>query len=235
MDSSPTTGGAPGAYCSACGTRLNEGAAFCHHCGAKRGAKRGTPLSKSGPSAALPLAVAAFALVALLALVASQFFGNRSTATSAVAAPGSAAVDIASLSPEEQANRLFNRVMQYSSDGKSDSAKFFAPMAITAIEALVPLTTHWRYDLGLVSLAAGDAERAAAEADTILRAQPTHLLGLILGSRAADARGEATARAAFDKRLLAAEVAERARGLPEYQDHDPDIRVAIQAARGRSP
>jgi hypothetical protein len=235
MESSPTTGGAPGAYCSACGARMSDGSAFCHRCGAKAGAGTGAPPARGGTSNILPWSVAAFALIALVVLVAAQFAGNGAPAEAAMAGAGPGAIDIASMSPEEQANRLFNRVMQYSSDGKSDSAKFFAPMAISAMEALAPLTTHLRYDLGLVGLAAGDAELAAAQADTILKAEPTHLLGLILGSRAAEARGATAARKAFDTRLLAAEAKERVRGLPEYQDHDADIRVAIQAAQGRAP
>jgi hypothetical protein len=37
-----------------------------------------------------------------------------------------------------------NRVMQMWSEGKSDSAAFFAPMALSAIEALTPQTPHSR-------------------------------------------------------------------------------------------
>jgi hypothetical protein len=235
MPSNPTTGGAPGTYCSACGARLNEGATFCHKCGAKRGA----PFSQRGASALMPLAITGFALVALAVLVATQFLGKSSPVASAPPAAGAAmgpgAVDIGAMSPQEQADRLFNRVMQYSSSGKDDSAKFFAPMAISAIEALAPLSLHQHYDLGLVGLAAGDAGFAAAQSDTILKSQPTHLLGLVLGARAAEARGATAARAAFEKRLVAAEPAERARNLPEYQDHDADIRLALKSAKGRTP
>ena len=94
---------------------------------------------------------------------------------------------------------------------------------------------HQRYDLGLIGLAADDAALAKAQADTILKAEPTHLLGLILAARAAGARGDGTVQAAFNKRLLAAEGAERKRALPEYEDHDADIRAAVKAAQGRTP
>ena len=87
------------------------------------------------------------------------------------------------MSPEEQADRLFNRVMRYSSEGKADSAAFFAPMALASIEALAPLDAHRRYDLGLVALTAGDVARAGAQGDTILAQRPTHLLGLMLAAR----------------------------------------------------
>ena len=231
MESSSTTSGAPGSFCSACGARLNEGAEFCHRCGAKTGA----PLLRQGAASTLPWLVAGVALVALLALVATQFLGKGTPAASPVAAApgaGPGAVDISQMSPQEQADRLFNRVMQDWSSGRIDSAKFFAPMAISAIEALGPLSLHQRYDLGLIGLAAGDAALATAQSDTILKAQPTHLLGLVLGSRAAQMRGATAQRTAFDKRLIAAEATERARNLPEYQDHDADIRAAIKSAKG---
>ena len=235
MESNSTTSGAPGAFCSACGARLNNAAAFCHKCGAKGG----VPFSKKGASALMPLGIAAFAVLALVVLVATQFLGKGAPAaagsTSAAPAMGGGPVDISSMSPQERADRLFNRVMQYSSSGKDDSAKFFAPMAISAIEALAPLSLHQRYDLGLIGLAADNAGLAAAQSDTILKGEPTHLLGLILGSRAAEARGATAARASFDKRIVAAETAEIARKLPEYQDHDADIRLAIKAAKGRAP
>ncbi|HEX6252108.1 MAG TPA: hypothetical protein VFZ56_11795 [Gemmatimonadaceae bacterium] len=144
-----------------------------------------------------------------------------------------AAPDISSMTPAERADRLFNRVMSLSSAGKTDSAAFFAPMAISALESLAPLTVHGRYDIGLVALAAGDAPRAAAQADTILAEQPTHLLGLVLAFRAASAMGNTAATGDFRRRLLAAETAERARQLPEYRDHDTDISAAIAESRGR--
>jgi len=137
------------------------------------------------------------------------------------------------MSPEERADRLFNRVMRLSSEGKADSAAFFGPMALGALEALTPLNAHRRYDMGVVALVSGDVSRAAAQGDTILAERPTHLLGLALAARAADARGNATASRNFRRRLLAAESAERVRSLPEYGDHDADIRTAVDLARKR--
>ena len=108
---------------------------------------------------------------------------------------------------------------------------FFGPMALSALEALAPLDAHRRYDMGLVALVTGNASMAAAQADTILRQRPTHLLGLALAARAADARGDAVARRDFRRRLVAAEPAERTRSLAEYADHDADIRAAVTSAR----
>jgi hypothetical protein len=163
-------------------------------------------------------------------------FSSRVDQTDAAGAMplGSAAMrapDISAMSPRERADRLFNRVMLLSTQAKMDSVAFFAPMAIGAIEALTPLDAHLRYDLGLVALVMGDTSRARTEAEAILAGHTTHLLGLLLAARAANARGDATAEAELRSRLSAAEQAERARALPEYADHDADIRAAMGAVR----
>jgi hypothetical protein len=103
-------------------------------------------------------------------------------------------------------------------------------MALQSIEALTPLTLHSRYDMGLVALAAGNTALAAAQSDTILKASPTHLLGLALAARVADARGDQAAAKAARQKLVSAEKTERAKGLPEYSDHDADLKAAIDLA-----
>lgn len=236
-------------FCSECGARLREDARFCHECGATiEGRPRpGAPAASVAParpqtddatdartSILLRWWMPAIALVAIVLLSVW-----RSSRTQTVEPPAGmplgmrpgAAPDISSMSPEEQADRLFNRVMRLSSEGKADSAAFFSSMAIGALESLQPLDAHRRYDLGLVALVGGDTARARAQADTILAQRRTHLLGLSLAARAADARGDATAARAFRRRMLAAEPAERAAGLQEYTDHDADVRAALEQAR----
>ena len=185
-------------------------------------------------SGALRWGVPAFALLMLVILTAMQFSSRADQTDAADTMPlGSGAMrapDISAMSPRERADRLFNRVMLLSSQGKMDSVAFFAPMAIGAIEALAPLDAHLRYDLGLVALVMGDAARARTEAEAILAGHPTHLLGLLLAARAANARGDAAAEAELRRTLSAVEPAERARALPEYADHDADIRAAIGGA-----
>ena len=178
---------------------------------------------------------------ALLALVALTFFklgnrGNAATQPPAATPLASGAMtvpDISAMSPEERANRLFNRVMTLWSEGKTDSALFFAPMAQASFEALAPFSAHERYDVGLISLVAGDPAKAAAQSDSILAERPNHLLGLILAARVADSRADSAQSRASRKQLLAAEKAERSSGLPEYRDHEDDISAAIDAARKR--
>jgi hypothetical protein len=242
-------------FCSECGTRLREDARFCHGCGAtvdgrpRTHAAPGKPAQaeaeaeaqgdESRPSALLRWGMPVFAIAALVLLsvwsAGSRRGGNASAAQEnvplAAASATGAAPDISSMSPEERADRLFNRVMRLSSEGKTDSIAFFAPMAFSALESLQPLDAHKRYDMGLVALVAGDAPRARAQADTILAQRPTHLLGLSLAARSADMRGDANAARDIRRRLLAAEASEKAAALPEYTDHEADVRTALDAAR----
>lgn len=221
------------AFCAGCGTRLIADARFCHSCGLPVGG-RPSSVQPSAWQRALRWGLPLGAFGALVALSAVQLTREARDDRSGTMLAGAALVgapDISSMSWEERADRLFNRVMSLSSEGKTDSAAFFGPMALASLEALTPLTAHRRYDMGLVALAIGDVSRASAQADTILAQRPTHLLGLALAARAAAARGEAAASRNFLRRLLAAEPAERERALPEYTDHDPDIRAAVELAR----
>ena len=178
-------------------------------------------------------------MLAVLVFAISSTSGR--TATGAMdASNGSVmpASDISSLSPDEVVDRLFNRVMAAAEAGKTDSVAFFAPMAINSFQALGPLTPHRRYDMGLIHLAAGDPALARAEADTILTAEPNHLLGLILGMRAATATNDDAARKRFGARFLDRLTSERARGLQEYTDHATEIdaaRAQLEADAKRPP
>ena len=218
-----------GATCSACAEPLASGARFCHHCGAPAGVTAPTVRS------ALPWIVPGIAVMALVAFLIGQRVarGNAGTAGSADAAtaPGGAAMrapDISSMSPEERASRLFDLVMRFGEEGKTDSLKFFAPMAIQAYEMIGPLDAHARYDIGMIGVVSGDVGLARAEADTILSANKTHLLGLVLAMKAAGLRQDMKARTEYQHRLAAAASAERSKHLKEYDEHKADIDAALK-------
>lgn len=225
-------------YCSECGTQLLPDALFCHSCGASIGGGASVAVAREAVPATLRWGVPAAAIGALILVVLFRGAVKDAVPPPPPGAPGTpsamgAAPDISSMSPAERADRLFNRVMEYSSAGKTDSAVFFAPMAMAAFEALAPLNAHTRYDLGLVALVAGDNAKAGAQADSILAGRPTHLLGLSLAARAADARGDAAAARAARQKMLAAEQSEKAAALQEYTDHAADLTAAIEGARSR--
>ena len=229
-----------GAECPDCNGALTPGAQFCHHCGAA--------LKSAAPTAPsrVPWVVTGVALVAVIALVLFQASRSATDAGPADTGQGAAmggaplggapsAADIAAMSPEEKADRLFNRVMMYASEGKADSAAIFAPMALQSFDMIAPLDMHQRYDVGLVAIVAGQLGRAKVEADTILKKNPNDLLGLTLAMRAAEAAKNNASAGDFAKRLIAAEPAERKSTREEYQFHGNDIDAALKDARARKP
>jgi hypothetical protein len=224
-------------FCGECGTQFQPDALFCHNCGASVEGRAVSAPPTPALSPTLRWGVPVAALGALIVLTFFRLGSGNAPPDSATVTPLTGGAmrppDISSMSPAERADRLFNRVMSLSSEGKADSAAFFAPMAIAAFEALAPLNAHMRYDLGLVALVSGDAGRAAAQSDSILKERPTHLLGLVLRARVADARGDSVAARAVRQELLAVEESERASALPEYNDHDADLRAAVEQARKR--
>ena len=247
--------GAPfeGAICAACGSTLSQGAHFCHRCGTAAGA---TPPADHR-SATLPWAITSIAVLALVALVVGRNFrlgasGPGEAVTTPTAPPsgppaddpsagqggsdGGADVvrapDISTLSPRERADRLYDRVMRLAEQGKTDSVEFFAPMVMSAYQMMGPLDADGHYDLGRIGIVTGVTSLAAAEADTILRQNPTHLLGLALAARAAANQPRSVARG-YNRRLLAAAPAELKKNLPEYARHRNDIEAALADAKNK--
>jgi hypothetical protein len=242
-----------GATCATCSAALTPGARFCHRCGTPAGAASAAPTR--GFASALPWGVAALALVSLTALVVGQRFGARNSppsntevldgangqgttvitqggADGGAPAPGMPrAPDISQLTPEQRAERLYDRIMTEHEAGRQDAVRSFLPMAVAAYEMLDSLNLDQRYDLGRLGEVGGDTALARAQADTILEKRPTHLLGLILGARIARMEGNDARARALDGRLVAAAPQERNAGLPEYLLHKNDIDSALAAAR----
>ena len=246
--------GAPfeGVLCAACRSTLTAGASFCHRCGTAVGS---TAPTDRPSSSTLPWIVAAAALVVMVALVVSRNAGlGSSSQAGATREAGSSpdggggaqlseaaadsiggapvrAPDISAMSPQERADRLYDRVMRLAEEGKQDSVEFFSPMVVAAYQMLGPLDADSHYDLGRIGEVTGAGGLARAEADSILRRQPTHLLGLTLAARVAvDQHRQSDARAYY-RRLVIAAPAERAKNLPEYQRHQHDIDEALAAAQ----
>jgi hypothetical protein len=226
------------ANCAACGAPLSPGAKFCHRCGTAAGAEG--PVPQGGFASGLPWAVAGIALVAFIALIAGQRFSRNPASAPAAAQPvgpfaggasGTRPPDISNFTPAEAAARLYDRVMSAHERGFADSVGFFSPMAIQAYEMIGQLNLDQRYDLGRLGIVSGDQELARAQADTILAASPTHLLGLILAGSAAQLRNDVSAQRTYFDKLTASAVAEQAKQLPEYVEHENDIKAALAAKR----
>lgn len=216
--------------CHSCGAPLSAGARFCHKCGAKVGQEQ-----TAGWRAGLPWAVAGLSVGALITLLGVRLFGSGSDASPAQSqnAPSGLprASDISQMSPEERANRLFDRVMRYSTAGQRDSVMVFLPMALQAHQMLPAVSTDARFHIGLLHLEGGDVDGALAQADTIRRAAATHLFAYILRARAFGLRGDTVATRQAYAEYLRNETAERGRGRPEYGEHPTTLDTFREEAR----
>jgi hypothetical protein len=228
--------------CHACGAALSANARFCHKCGAAVAAAR-TPAWGAG----LPWAVAGAALGALVTVIVMRGIGG-SPSRSVDQAPfatgagggGVRPPDISQMSPQERADRLFNRVMTLAEAGKQDSVQFFMPMALGAYGQLPALDADARYHVGLLHLANGDVAATLAQADTIQRSNPSHLFLFILRAHAYQEQGnKAQERQAYAD-FLRHEQAELALKRPEYEDHRASLtnfhnEAERQTQNARSP
>ncbi len=239
-------GGPLGAVaCGACHAELTPGAKLCHRCGTPVGTPGSAPVEPEPQpgrtSDALPWAVAAIALLALVAMVAGQRFarsGQSAAPDASVQADASQpalgpAPDISQMSPDERASRLYDLIMGADERGQKDTVQMFAPMGTAAFQMLDSLTLDQRYDMGRIAEVSGNDALAAVEADSILKKNPNHLLGLILAAQAANSRKDSAAQRRYLDRLLKAEPGEMAKQRPEYSLHENDIKAALELARKR--
>ena len=216
--------------CQACGTALAATAKFCHKCGARVSAQV-SPGQAAGWRAGLPWGVAGAAVGALVMLLALRLGGSAGSGKGDAGGVGDGPLpsspvpppDISQMSPEERATRLYNRVMSLHSQGKTDSAEFFLPMALQAYAMLPALDVDARYHVGVLDLTGGNTAAALAQADTIRRAVPTHLFGFMLRARALELTHDTPGALRAYRAFLQNETAERARRRPEYGDHAQNL------------
>lgn len=246
-------------FCAECGAPLSASARFCQRCGTAVAGAGASALESDqgldlgvdaplvtrgrGPLTALPWIVAAVGLVGGAAYVSAT--ERNAPAAPAGGAPagmvapfanggGGTPPDIASMSPNERANRLYGRIMAFVQAGKADSAAFFAPMALAAHEMLDSPTLDERYHLGQINEMLGNAPVAAAQADTILKAEPENLLGLMLATHAAQLANKAVDVKRYNAAFLKALDTQLATKKPEYEMHRAEIdRTAAEAKGGK--
>lgn len=241
----PHCGVAIDAQCRECQNPLPAGARFCNQCGVPVAAQSAPAVRARQP--VLPWAVAGAAVLALAAVAIlprlSQDPQPVPTAA-AVAQPGAAGpagdpsqVDLASMTPRERADRLFNRVMQGVAGGDTAQLGFFAGMAIQAYGMVPERNADLHYHLGELYRVTGDVASARAQADTILAADPQHLFGLFGAAQVEQQRGNGDAAKGLYQRFLDAYPAQVARNLPEYQEHAqglPSMRAEAQQVVGQA-
>lgn len=236
-------------FCHRCGTPFGEGVPVAQTHATEPATASG---AGSNLAAILPWGVAFVALLAIVANYAGKDFGGATDSpadgpsnalrtpaidgggppTSAGGAPaGMGAPSIANLSPSERAARLYTRIIGYAEAGKTDSVSFFAPMAMASHEMLSAPTLAERFHYGRIAEVTGNPGVAAAQADTILRERPSHLLGLLLAARAARVTGDRNAERTYAQLLLRSTEKELATRNPDYTAHRAEIDRAVTEAR----
>lgn len=230
-------------HCPSCGAEADPGAYFCTTCGEPLRERPSKPVSAYLPWVLSGLALVVFA-VAITLFVQDQattragddpITGGVITGDAGAQQGGQApptggggasaggmpsAQELSQMSPREAADRLFNRAMQAREAG-GERAPFFARMGVQAYQRVPPdeVTADVRFHVGLLQLVQGAPEAARAEADTILRNAPGHLLGLYLAAEAAAAAGDSGEAAELRTRLREAVASTDLGARPEYDAH----------------
>lgn len=218
-------------YCPSCGAPLQG--RFCSGCGTAADASTGA--RPEGSRNLVPYILGAATVVALLGAV---FWSNRDQIVPppvAVQAPGGPGggtpPDLSTMSPREQFDRLFERIMRASEGGDSATVRTFSPMAFAAYGMLEAVDADARFHAAMLRIATGDAAGAAALADTIGIQQPGHLFAPLIRGSVARLRRDPVATAAAHREFLAAYPAQIALTRPEYQGHQNLIDSFLKEAK----
>ncbi len=209
--------------CATCGSPLDARYSFCPACGAPLGRNPGLLIRRL----AWLFGIGALVVVVLVAARLSRT--PRPTAPAAVTR-GIPAPDISAMTPREQADALFTRIMNASRIHDTAQIRFFRPMAIGAFALLDSLDLDARYHLGLIHVMTDDLPAARAQRDTLLQEAPRHLLGLQLSYAIAQRAADTTQMRTVLRDFLDAYGPESASGRPEYADHAATLQNLRQGA-----
>lgn len=179
-------------------------------------------------------------VVLIVVLLVPVFRSNPAPGGSGMAAPfAGAAMPGSDAAPpplsgnmRENADRLFNRVMQAIETGDSAQAIQFLPMAVSAYEQAGGLDADGLYHLSLLQSLAGDPAAALTTARQILTDNPSHLLGLAAAAEAARLSGRNEEARSYSQKIVEVYPTESKRTLLEYEDHG-SVLPAIEAEAQR--
>ncbi|MBP6670346.1 MAG: zinc ribbon domain-containing protein [Gemmatimonadales bacterium] len=226
--------------CGKCGQALAPNARFCASCGASTAA---VPAGPAGnpilwfAAGGLTVALVGAAVLALSKGNAAAPEVAAATAPFAAGADDPSAVDLASMTPRERFDRLFNRIMRSAEQGDANTVTSFAPMALQAYGMLDTVDADARYHAALIMLHTSDVDGARALADTILKQQPGHLFGYVIKGTIARFQSDQAGLKKSYADFLAHYDTESKQARPEYSEHPralEEFLKAAQAARGQS-
>ncbi len=217
------------ATCPSCRAALRAGTRFCHVCGTPAGHQQGP-----GARSATVAWIAATAGALVVVLVTAWIMGGSHSANRVPTGPASApatAPDISRMTPREQADRLFDRLVRAAEAGDTAQVMQFQPMALSAYAMLGQQNSDTRYHVGLIHLLAGNFAAARAQLDSLRTVEPDHLLGAMLAFSLAELTEDADGREQAYRAFLEAYDAEIASQKAEYLAHEPAIQFFLTAAR----
>ncbi len=224
-----------GKFCNNCGTALSDprcpschtpipvGKAYCHECGARVGAGGGGLSSTSKPWIIAGGIAAVVALTAVVWATAARPAGPVATMPSPL--------DLSMMSPRQQADSLFNRVMWAHQLGDYAEVQTFGPRAIQAYHRLGALSNDARYHVGVLYSVAGPMEMALVHADSLQVGVPGHLFGAMLSGGVARVRGDTAALHNAYRAFLEHYDSEVESGRTEYADHATSVESFLTEAR----
>jgi hypothetical protein len=206
--------------CTSCNAKLTPGARFCTQCGKRTGV--------GGGNNAPWYVAGAGGLVLVVLILAPLLRGEQNQPPARAAAPmeatapagdPSGGMPALSGNMRENADRLFNRVMQARESGDTARAKFFVPMAVQAYQSSGELDTDGWYHLSVLQTFGGDPAGGRQSAEQVLKTSPNHILGLSAAATAALAQNDNAAARQYYQKIVSSFATERGKPLPEYQDH----------------
>ncbi len=215
---------ASGRFCTACGSSLSKGVG---------GSSPADPQKAASANATMAWWVAGAAMVIVLLVLGYPALTRGEGAEGTGGAPpgmgtpsgGAGAVDLTTMSLEDQSTVLFNRVMTSSSAGDTADVAFFQPKALVIYEQLAPTDPDGLYHFALLHQVGGDHAAAVAKAQEGLAQVPTYLLLLAVAAESSAALGDAESARSLYSRFL--EVYDEEMGLlrPGYEHHQPIFTV----------
>lgn len=225
-----------GRRCPACGAALAAGARFCGQCGAAAGTNAGEGAATGNRQALWAyLLVGVAVLGVVLALVWSSASPPPAVEPTATGTGDPTAIDLASMTPRERFDRLYDRVMRAAESGDDATVNQFAPMALAAYSQLDGFDADARYHAAMIRMHTSDPAGAAALADTIRVEAPSHLFSYVIHATLARQRGDPAAMRTEQDGFLRHYDAELAAQRPEYAQHKFILDQMMEQARAATP
>ena len=140
-------------------------------------------------------------------------------------------LDLSMMTPRQQADSLFNRVMWAHQLGDYAEVQTFGPRAVQAYQRLGALSNDARYHVGVLYSVAGPMEMALVHADSLEVGVPGHLFGAMLRGGVARVRGDTVALHNAYRAFLKHYDSEVESGRTEYTDHATSVESFLTEAR----